>query len=56
MIRKLSLFFAVIGFWFLMLDLSAFAAGEPPAEGSTLPPVKLSIPKSPEEKSYLGLT
>ncbi len=55
MIRKLSLFFAIIVFCFLLFNFSALAASEPPAEGSVLPPMKLSVPKSPEEKSYLGI-
>jgi thiol-disulfide isomerase/thioredoxin len=40
---------------FSALDLPVYAAKEPPAEGGTLPVIKLPIPKSPEEKNYLGL-
>jgi thiol-disulfide isomerase/thioredoxin len=41
--------------FFSVLDLPVFAAKEPPAEGGPLPVIKLPIPKSPEEKNYLGL-
>lgn len=54
--RKLSIFFIVIIVSFLIFDLPATFAGEPPAEGSTLPLIKLQVPKSPDEKNYLGLT
>jgi thiol-disulfide isomerase/thioredoxin len=36
-------------------DVPVYAAKEPPAEGGVLPVIKLPIPKSPEEKNYLGL-
>jgi len=41
--------------FFSVLDLPVYAAKEPPAEGGPLPVIKLPVPKSPEEKNYLGL-
>lgn len=32
------------------------AAGAPPAKGDLMPALTLPVPKSPEEKAYLGLT
>ena len=40
----------------LSVGLSAFAADKPPQKGETLPVINLPIPKSPGEKSYLGLS
>ncbi len=40
---------------FLFSGLVVFAANEPPKESGMLPDIKLSVPKSPEEKTYLGL-
>ena len=34
----------------------ALAAEEPPAVGSTLPPIKLAVPDDPQVKNYLGLS
>lgn len=53
--KKISLFCIVIIASFLTLNLSIFAAGKPPEEGGTLPSIKLPVPKSTEEKGYLGL-
>jgi len=41
-----------------LLTVSSFihAANKPPQKGETLPVVNLPIPKSPAEKSYLGLS
>jgi thiol-disulfide isomerase/thioredoxin len=55
-----KLFLLLIAFivsfaFFSALDLPLYAAKEPPAEGGTLPVIKLPIPKSPEAKNYLGL-
>jgi thiol-disulfide isomerase/thioredoxin len=47
--------FMVIFAFFSFFDLPVYAAKEPPAEGGPLPVIKLPIPKSPEEKNYLGL-
>jgi thiol-disulfide isomerase/thioredoxin len=41
--------------FFSVLDHPVYAAKEPPAEGGTLPVIKLPIPKSPEAKDYLGI-
>jgi thiol-disulfide isomerase/thioredoxin len=38
-----------------VFNFPVYAAKEPPAEGGPLPVIKLPIPKSPEEKNYLGL-
>jgi peroxiredoxin len=53
--RKIPIFFIAIIVCFLIVKLPLFAAGKPPEEGSTLPVIKLPVPKSIEEKSYLGL-
>jgi thiol-disulfide isomerase/thioredoxin len=55
--KKLSslLVFIVILAFFSVFDHPLFAANEPPAEGGTMPVIKLPIPKSPEAKDYLGL-
>ena len=53
--RKISVVSTIVLF-ILILAFPTFAASEPPAEGGPLPVIKLSIPKSQEEKSYLGLT
>jgi len=42
-------------FLFSFFVAGALAASEPPKEGSMLPDIKLQIPKSQEEKNYLGL-
>jgi hypothetical protein len=34
----------------------ALAAEQPPAVGTTLPPIKLFVPDDPQAKSYLGLS
>ena len=41
--------------FFSVFDHPLFAAKEPPAEGGTMPVIKLPIPKSPEAKDYLGI-
>jgi len=53
--RVLMGFFLSIVFS-LSVGLSAFAADKPPQKGETLPVINLPIPKSPGEKSYLGLS
>jgi thiol-disulfide isomerase/thioredoxin len=46
----------IVGFAFSsVFNFPVYAAKEPPAEGGPLPVIKLPIPKSPEEKNYLGL-
>jgi thiol-disulfide isomerase/thioredoxin len=53
--RKLVLFVLVAVF---SLTVSSFihAADKPPQKGESLPVISLPIPKSPAEKSYLGLS
>lgn len=51
----LFMVFIVVLAVFSAFDYPVYAAKEPPAEGGPLPVIKLTIPKSPEEKSYLGL-
>ena len=42
---------------YVSLSLSpALAAEQPPAVGSTLPPIKLLVPDDPQAKKYLGLS
>jgi peroxiredoxin len=56
--KKLSLLLTIlfISFaFFSVLNLPVSAAKEPPAEGGQLPAIQLPIPKSPEQKNYLGL-
>jgi thiol-disulfide isomerase/thioredoxin len=53
--RKLGIFLAVSVICFLMISKPLSAASGPPVEGGKLPEIKLSIPKSLDEKSYLGL-
>jgi len=53
--RKISVVSIIITF-VLMFAFPIFAVSEPPAEGGPLPVIKLPIPKSPEQKNYLGLT
>lgn len=56
--KKLSLLLMVsivILAFFSAFNLPLSAAKEPPAEGGPLPLIKLPIPKSQEERSYLGL-
>jgi thiol-disulfide isomerase/thioredoxin len=46
----------MIVFLIFMLHLPIFAANKPPEKGEMLPAINLSIPKSPAERSYLGLS
>jgi thiol-disulfide isomerase/thioredoxin len=39
-----------------MLSSSTFPSNLPPSKGNVLPVINLPIPKSPDEKSYLGLS
>ncbi len=47
---------ALIAFFLLTVSSSIHAANKPPQKGETLPAMSLPIPKSPVEKSYLGLS
>ena len=53
--RKL-MSFALMTVFLLTVSSSIHAANKPPQKGETLPVMTLSIPKSPAEKSYLGLS
>ena len=46
----------MIAFLFFTLHLPILAADKPPEKGGVLPAITLPIPKSPVEKSYLGLS
>ena len=47
---------ALMAVFLLTVSASIHAANNPPQKGGTLPVVNLPIPKSPAEKSYLGLS
>jgi peroxiredoxin len=47
---------ALMAFFLLAASSFIHAANKPPQKGETLPVVNLPIPKSPAEKSYLGLS
>jgi len=53
--KKMCMFMAILAICSLILDYPVFAAGAPPQEGGTLPPIKLPVPKGIEERNYLGL-
>lgn len=53
--KKILLFCLVTIAFFSIINLNVFAGGKPPEEGDTVPEIKLTIPKGPNEKSYLGL-
>ena len=42
--------------FFLTASSSIYAADKPPQKGESLPAINLPIPKSPDEKNYLGLS
>jgi thiol-disulfide isomerase/thioredoxin len=48
--------FVLVVVFSLSIGLPAFAANRPPQKGEMLPVMNLPIPKSPGERSYLGLT
>jgi len=48
--------FTLICIFFLPMSLLTIAANKSPQKGETLPVINLPIPKSPAEKSYLGLS
>jgi thiol-disulfide isomerase/thioredoxin len=54
--KKILIGLVLVVVFCLSVGLSAFAAGKPLQKGETLPVINLSIPKNPEEKSYLGLS
>ena len=53
--RKL-MSFALMAFFLLAVSSYIHAVNKPPQKGETLPAMNLLIPKSPVEKSYLGLS
>jgi thiol-disulfide isomerase/thioredoxin len=53
--RNLMLFVLMTVF-FLTASSFIHAADKPPQKGESLPVINLPVPKSPDEKSYLGLT
>ncbi len=53
--RNLMLF-VLMTFFFLTASSPIHAADKPPQKGESLPVINLPIPKSPDEKSYLGLS
>jgi len=54
--KRILIGFVLAVVFSLSIGLSAFAANKPPQKGETLPAMNLPIPKSPGEKSYLGLS
>jgi thiol-disulfide isomerase/thioredoxin len=48
--------FALVAVFFLTVSSFIHAADKPPQKGESLPVINLPIPKSPAEKSYLGLS
>jgi peroxiredoxin len=54
--KNISIPFAIVGLLFSALVFHALAANKPPEKGEVLPAINLSIPKNPDERSYLGLS
>jgi peroxiredoxin len=54
--KKILMLSAVVALFFSALFFHAWAADKPPEKGGVLPSINLSIPKSPDERSYLGLS
>ena len=54
--KKILIGFVLAVVFSLSIGPSAFAANKPPQKGETLPVMNLPMPKSPGEKSYLGLS
>jgi thiol-disulfide isomerase/thioredoxin len=54
--KRILIGFVLAVVFSLPISLSAFAADKPPQKGEALPAMNLPIPKSPGEKSYLGLS
>jgi len=48
--------FALVAVFLLTVSSTIHAADKPPQKGESLPVINLPIPKSPAEKSYLGLS
>lgn len=54
--NKIRISFVVMVIFFTVFLSSTLAASVPPSKGDVLPKINLPIPKSPDEKSYLGLS
>ncbi len=54
--KRVLMGFALTVVFSLSIGLHIFAADKPPQKGETLPVINLPIPKTPAEKSYLGLS
>ena len=54
--KKTLMYLTVIILLFSILTFSALPANKPPEKGESLPVINLPIPKSPDEKNYLGLS
>jgi thiol-disulfide isomerase/thioredoxin len=54
--KRILIVFVLAVVFSLSIGLSAFTANKPPQKGEMLPVMSLPIPKSPAEKSYLGLS
>jgi len=54
--KKILMYLTIIILLFSILTFSALPANKPPGKGEPLPVVNLPIPKSPDEKNYLGLS
>jgi hypothetical protein len=55
-IKKLLYLPLIIVICSFLMICPAQAADEPPAVGSTLPPIKLAVPENDQARSYLGLS
>ncbi|HKI48559.1 MAG TPA: TlpA disulfide reductase family protein [Desulfobacteria bacterium] len=53
--KKRSIFTTALSIFLGLFSISAFA-GEQPEKGGTLPPIILSVPENPSQKTYLGLS
>ena len=54
--NKIRISFVVMTIFFTVLISSKLAASVPPSKGNVLPAINLSVPKNPDEKTYLGLS
>jgi thiol-disulfide isomerase/thioredoxin len=54
--NKIRISFVVMTIFFIVLISSTLSASVPPSKGDVLPKINLPIPKSPDDKSYLGLS
>jgi thiol-disulfide isomerase/thioredoxin len=54
--RKYLMSFTAMILLFSAFICPALAANKPPEKGESLPAINLPIPKSPDEKNYLGLS